>query len=649
MSEFTDTPGQPQPRLLHVTTVPQTLGFLVGQVAHAKRLGFEVHALSSPGAYLTEFGEGARIDVHELPMARRITPLQDLVSLWRLQRILHRLRPDIVHAHTPKGGLLAMIASWMCGVPVRVYHVHGLPMITATGLKRLLLRMSEKVSCRLAHQVYCVSESVRAVAVAEGLCNPNKIKVLLNGTIDGIDAARTFNPACVDADARQEIRSKHGIPLDAPVVGFVGRIVRDKGMIELTKAWQVLRAEFPNLRLLIVGPFEPQDPVPVEVESLLRSDARIHLTGGVAAWEVPRFYRAMDVLTLPTYREGFNTVLLEAAAMELPVVASRVPGCVDGVIEGETGILVPSHDATALADALRDYLGDPEMRRMHGAAGRVRVLRDFRPEDMSEAIYQEYLRLLKDKCNFVPTPTVDGGALAPRMQSDSRSESPTNYRLARKDDFMSTPTTFYRRHGKRLLDILLSATGLFLLAPLLLLLAVLVRIFLGGPILFRQTRTGFNKQAFTILKFRSMTTSCDAKGNLRPDSERLTRFGRFLRGSSLDELPELWNVLIGSMSLVGPRPLLPQYDAYYTDEESRRFDFLPGITGWAQINGRNDLAWDDRLKCDVHYADACSLGFDLKILCLTVVKVLRRDDVQVDPGLAVGLLDVERREQAAPY
>ena len=418
MSEFTDMPDKPRPRLLHVTTVPQTLGFLVRQVESAKRRGFDVHALSSPGADLTGFGKRAHIDVHELPMARRITPLKDLLSLWRLGRILRRLRPDIVHAHTPKGGLLGMIGAWICGVPVRVYHVHGLPMITATGLKRLLLRWSEKVSCKLANQVYCVSESVRAVAVAEGLCDPAKIKVLLNGTIDGIDADRTFNPVCVDTAARQEIRNQHGIPADAPVIGFVGRIVRDKGMIELTQAWQVLREEFPNLHLLIVGPFEPQDPVPVEVESLLRSDARIHLTGGVAAREVSRFYRAMDVLTLPTYREGFNTVLLEAAAMELPVVASRVPGCIDGVIEGETGILVPSHDAGALADALRVYLGDPQMRRIHGAAGRVRVLRDFRPEDMSEAIYQEYLRLLKDKHPSFSSSAWERSAEAPLPEAE---------------------------------------------------------------------------------------------------------------------------------------------------------------------------------------------------------------------------------------
>ena len=198
-----------------------------------------------------------------------------------------------------------------------------------------------------------------------------------------------------------------------------------------------------------------------------------------------------------------------------------------------------------------------------------------------------------------------------------------------------------------MLDIFLSATGLLLLSPLLLVLALLVRIFLGGPIFFRQVRSGLNMQPFTILKLRTMTNACGADGEPLSDTQRLTRFGRFLRGTSLDELPELWNVLIGEMSLVGPRPLLPRYDAYYTEEELRRFDCLPGITGWAQINGRNEAAWDARLQCDVHYADACSLAFDLKILCLTVIKVLRRDNAQVDPGLAIGLLDEERRQLAA--
>jgi glycosyltransferase involved in cell wall biosynthesis len=177
------------------------------------------------------------------------------------------------------------------------------------------------------------------------------------------------------------------------VLGFAGRIVRDKGLIELDAAWRMLREEFPDLQLLLAGEFEPQDPIPADVEARLRGDPRIHLAGLVP--DMPRFYKAIDVLALPTYREGFGTVLLEAAAMALPVVATRIPGCVDAVRDGETGTLVPSHDAAALADAVRAYLRDPELRRRHGDAGRRRALRDFRPEAMWEALYQEYVRLLE--------------------------------------------------------------------------------------------------------------------------------------------------------------------------------------------------------------------------------------------------------------
>lgn len=214
-----------------------------------------------------------------------------------------------------------------------------------------------------------------------------------------------------------------------------------------------------------------------------------------------------------------------------------------------------------------------------------------------------------------------------------------------KDSSMVSQATFYRRHGKRLLDLALALLALLLLSPLLLLLAVLVRVFLGKPILFRQTRSGRNQRPFTILKFRTMTDARDASGKPRPDSERLTRFGLFLRRTSLDELPELLNVLKGEMSLVGPRPLLPQYDTYYTPREMLRFEYLPGISGWAQISGRNDLPWDDRLECDAWYAESCSLLLDLRIMLLTLVKVLRRENVQADPGLTFGNLDDERRQR----
>jgi glycosyltransferase involved in cell wall biosynthesis len=380
------------PRLLHVTTVPVTLCFVAGHVAHAKRKGFEVHALSSPGEALDEFARDMQIEAHAVVMPRRITPLADLAALWQIVRVIRHVRPTIVDAHTPKGGLLGMIAATLCRVPVRIYHQHGLPLMTATGLKRRILRWSERAACRLSHQVICISTLLREALIAEGLCPPGKITVLGHGSIDGVEADGKFDPARVSTQQAERVRARHQIPPSAPVIGFVGRVVRDKGLIELAQAWRVLVEEYPSLHLLVAGPFEPQDPIPPDVEATLRSDPRIHLAGLVH--DMPSIYRALDLVVLPTYREGFNTVLLEAAAMGLPVVATRIPGCADAVRDGETGLLVPVRDADELTAAIRRYLGDAELRRQHGANGRRRVLRDFEPARLREALFQEYIRLL---------------------------------------------------------------------------------------------------------------------------------------------------------------------------------------------------------------------------------------------------------------
>jgi lipopolysaccharide/colanic/teichoic acid biosynthesis glycosyltransferase len=210
---------------------------------------------------------------------------------------------------------------------------------------------------------------------------------------------------------------------------------------------------------------------------------------------------------------------------------------------------------------------------------------------------------------------------------------------------MDSSFSIYGRGGKRLFDILASAAGLIALLPLLCLIAVMVRIFLGAPVLFRQTRVGLHQKPFTILKFRSMTDQRDSAGKLLPDTARMTRLGRFLRATSLDELPELLNVLRGDMSLVGPRPLLTRYQPWYTANELKRFDVLPGITGWAQVNGRNALSWDRRFQLDLEYVENLGLGLDLKVLSFTVGQVLRRENVQVDTTLTVRSLDDERREK----
>ena len=192
---------------------------------------------------------------------------------------------------------------------------------------------------------------------------------------------------------------------------------------------------------------------------------------------------------------------------------------------------------------------------------------------------------------------------------------------------------FYVRYGKRILDLALAVPLLVLLLPALALVALLVRIKLGSPVLFRQQRPGLHGKPFTLFKFRTMTDARDVQGRLLPDAERLTRLGRFLRGTSLDELPELFNVLKGDMSLVGPRPLLMQYLDRYTPEQMRRHEVKPGITGWAQVNGRNAITWEQKFALDVWYVDHSSLWLDLKIIVLTAWKILTREGVS-QPGQA---------------
>ena len=181
--------------------------------------------------------------------------------------------------------------------------------------------------------------------------------------------------------------------------------------------------------------------------------------------------------------------------------------------------------------------------------------------------------------------------------------------------------------SKRIFDLTLTIPGLILLSPVLVIVALLVLIFHGWPVIFMQVRPGYRARPFTMWKFRTMTDARDSQGNLLPDASRLTRLGRFLRSTSLDELPEIYNVLRGEMSLVGPRPLLLQYIDRYSPEQARRHDVLPGMTGWAQINGRNAISWEDKFTLDVWYVDHWSLGLDAKILLTTIWKVIKREGI----------------------
>ena len=369
--------------LVVVVTHPMTARLLLaGQLRHLAESGFRVTLVTSPGRDLDGVAEREGVEVRSLPMSRELNPWRDAISFVRLVRLLRRLQPDVVSAGTPKAGFLAMTAARITGVPVRIYTLRGLRLETATGLKRWLLRRAETLAVSSAHQVLCVSESLRRRAVDMGVVDGSKATVPGVGSSNGVDVDR-FEAAAADAERIEELRKELGLPLGAPVIGFVGRLTRDKGVGDLVDAFDRVSESLPEACLLMLGNFEAGDRVPRALSERLHRDPRVVLPGFVP--DTAPYYPLMDVLALPSHREGFPNAPLEAAAAGVPTVGSRATGLVDAVVDGETGTLVASRDPEALARALLGYFEDPDLRRRHGEAARDRAWREFRREAVWQA------------------------------------------------------------------------------------------------------------------------------------------------------------------------------------------------------------------------------------------------------------------------
>ena len=376
------------PRILVLTTVPQTMvAFFPRQLRSLAQAGFDVHAVSSPGDELDQLGRDCGISTHGVPMERQVSPRKDAVSLWHLVRLMRRLRPQVVHAHTPKAGLLGMIAATIARVPVRLYTVHGLPLLTRAGLWRRVLEAAERTSAALSTRTYCVSRSVRREVVALKLCPSDKVITLGAGSCAGIDLDR-FQPTTDRSATRQAL----GIPPHAILATFVGRLAKDKGIGVLADAWPEIARRDPNLHLLLAGEEDSTDPVPPEALARLRQQPTVHFTGSVRSADIPALYSASDLCVLPTFREGLSQVSLEAGAMGVPIVSSRVPG-LDAVLHGVTGMLVAPREPGLLANAILRLAADPALRRQMGLAGSEHVRLNFSDQRVNGLWMAEYQSL----------------------------------------------------------------------------------------------------------------------------------------------------------------------------------------------------------------------------------------------------------------
>lgn len=377
-----------KPKLFITTTIPLTFIFFKGQPQLWKE-EFDVCAVSSEPDNLKKVAEEEGIRYRHIPMKREISLFADVVSLFRWIWLLLKERPYLVHGNTPKAALLSMVAAWITHRPVRIYMCHGLRYQGTEGKLRKLLMMMEKITCGCATHVISVSKGVADVMVQDGLCPREKMKVVGFGSAGGVDIER-YNPNNIESNVRNEIN----IPEDAFVFAFVGRIVGDKGVNELVGAFNRINEKNQNTHLLLVGPNESvQDPISEKTAAIIDNSPSIHAMG--MQQDVRPFLKASDAFLLPSYREGFGMVLIEAGAMGLPCITTHITGCNEIIIPGENGAIVEPRDEEALYKEMKKWVENPDIVKTMAAKSRKMV------EDRYEChkVWEEYYKFYTSLCN----------------------------------------------------------------------------------------------------------------------------------------------------------------------------------------------------------------------------------------------------------
>lgn len=382
---------------LHVFTLFTTAdAFFNGQYGFLTSNNQQIDVVSAE-TDASEFCDANGTRFFPIQIARSISPLTDLKSIRQLRKLIRREKYDAVFGHTPKGAMVAMIAARLAGVKTRVYYRHGLIYTTARGLKRKILKTVERLTAACATHIVNVSPSLSKLAVKDHL-NSNKKQIVIGaGTCGGIDTIDLFNPANVSEESVSALKLQLNIPDDAFVAGFCGRLCRDKGIIELIDGFKLFQRKHPDISayLLLVGPYDARDVLPQQIKDEIEANNSIITTSSVPHHLLPAYYSLMDVFVFPSYREGFGMTVIEASAMEKPILVSRSHGCVDSIQENITGEYI-ALTADSIMTALTTML-DHNKRLRYGANGRKWVTENFERTRMWPMILEFYNQTLQAK------------------------------------------------------------------------------------------------------------------------------------------------------------------------------------------------------------------------------------------------------------
>lgn len=513
-----------------------------------------------------------------------LNPLSAIKTILEIAKILKTQQPDIIHTFMLKPNIYGSFAAKIAKLDCVINSLTGLGSFyientTKTVLVRFIIETLNKISFKIARTILFQNNDDLQLYVNKGIVKKEKT-VLIKGS--GINT-NIFTP--LSMDEKIYIRKKLDIPQDSCVILMVARAIKHKGVIEYYEAAKNISNNVNNVLFLYVGGTDNGNMSPISEEYLKQGSVRYL---GVRD-DIRDIIGICDIFVLPSYREGIPRTLLEAGSMAKAIITTNAIGCREVVDDEQNGLLVNIADSNDLEAKIVRLIQDKELRDRFGQKSREKIKKEFGVE----SIVDSYLKLY-------------------------------NNTIIHKT---KTKSTIYQSTIKPLLDKFMALILLVLFLPIIAIVAFLIKTKLGSPILFTQDRPGKNGKIFKIYKFRTMSDEKDNNGNLLPDEDRLKGFGKIIRKTSLDELPQLFNVLKGEMSFIGPRPLLVEYLELYSKEQARRHEVLPGITGWAQVNGRNAISWEEKFKLDVYYVNNISFILDCKIFVLTIYKVIKRKDI----------------------